>query len=846
VAGAYVEVVASTSAAWLLAGVGISPSSAFESFGHSFAIDVAVGASGSENVIGTFRGAIFGTVGIGRGLLLSPILIDAVASGSRVAVRVRESSTNTGTYNVTLHYYEQPVTGSLPSTTQPLLTLPEPDGVTMSSSGTTWANGSYVEIAAALATDIVIVGLVYGDVNNGADYEIDLATGGAGSESVIATVRDQSYGITNSEPFFVPLGVPIAVASGTRLAARLRSSPGSTSAFLALWYFEGPLGAGVSSSGLTTQALRVAPSASTVTPTIGTGGAYGDWVEVITTAAADLALAGFSAAAEGHPYDIQIGVGADGAEVPIATFKRSGGGSGSQTDSVFLPTPISDAIPSGSRVAVRIRSDSTIAGGQSIALYYYEDFTSDNVTPATIAGWPDAGSLAALTPSGTAWTSSAWVELENATTEPLSLYGIPFDTGVDAEYEFDLGIGAAGSESVIATIHGYTSGGQGTELAVLPALIPLAIGTRVAVRGRRNSTDTGAVFAAGAVYYGPPTPDAVVGGIALGYRGTVQSSRSVIVSLDGNANVLNEVGKMKVFGDFEVTGTSTIPGIGSISQLTGDVTAGPGTGSQAATIPNDTVTYAKMQNVSAASKLLGRGSASGAGDPEEITVCTGLTMTGTTLTASASAPALDDLTDVAITSPATDDVLQYDGTGWVNGPAPGGSGGALVLLEQHTASASASLDFTSFISSTYDTYLIVGTEIVPASSAADLRLEIGTGGTPTYDTGNNYEWASHGFATNGASVNDSGSPGIARLLASMGNTSGWSGQFSLTAFGLQSTSLRKTFSGTTYFINSSPLAVQSSFGMQWTTTGTAVTALRFAMSSGNIASGTIRIYGIAK
>jgi hypothetical protein len=67
------------------------------------------------------------------------------------------------------------------------------------------------------------------------------------------------------------------------------------------------------------------------------------------------------------------------------------------------------------------------------------------------------------------------------------------------------------------------------------------------------------------------------------------------------------------------------------SALTGDVTASAG--SNTTTIANDAVTYAKMQNVSAASKLLGRGD-SGSGDPEEITLGTGLTMTGTTLSAS--------------------------------------------------------------------------------------------------------------------------------------------------------------------------------------------------------------------
>ena len=51
------------------------------------------------------------------------------------------------------------------------------------------------------------------------------------------------------------------------------------------------------------------------------------------------------------------------------------------------------------------------------------------------------------------------------------------------------------------------------------------------------------------------------------------------------------------------------------------------------TVDNDAVTYAKIQNVSAASKLLGRGH-SGSGDVQEITLGTGLTMTGTTLAAS--------------------------------------------------------------------------------------------------------------------------------------------------------------------------------------------------------------------
>lgn len=71
-------------------------------------------------------------------------------------------------------------------------------------------------------------------------------------------------------------------------------------------------------------------------------------------------------------------------------------------------------------------------------------------------------------------------------------------------------------------------------------------------------------------------------------------------------------------GTFSGTSSGTNTGDQTIT-LTGNVT-GSGTGSFATTIANDAVTYAKMQNVSATDRLLGRASA-GAGDVEEIT-CT--------------------------------------------------------------------------------------------------------------------------------------------------------------------------------------------------------------------------------
>lgn len=73
-----------------------------------------------------------------------------------------------------------------------------------------------------------------------------------------------------------------------------------------------------------------------------------------------------------------------------------------------------------------------------------------------------------------------------------------------------------------------------------------------------------------------------------------------------------EVQELAVSGGLEFTGSGI-----QRSALTGDVTAAAG--SVTTTIPADTVTYAKIQNVSATDRMLGRASP-GAGDIEELVV----------------------------------------------------------------------------------------------------------------------------------------------------------------------------------------------------------------------------------
>ncbi|MGL5011084.1 MAG: hypothetical protein ACRC6I_14490, partial [Paracoccaceae bacterium] len=81
----------------------------------------------------------------------------------------------------------------------------------------------------------------------------------------------------------------------------------------------------------------------------------------------------------------------------------------------------------------------------------------------------------------------------------------------------------------------------------------------------------------------------------------------------------------------------------------GDITVS--SGGTAWAIDADAVTFAKLQNSSAASVLVGRGAASGAGDFQEITLGTNLSMSGTTLNAAGGGGVADgDKGDVTVSA----------------------------------------------------------------------------------------------------------------------------------------------------------------------------------------------------
>lgn len=178
---------------------------------------------------------------------------------------------------------------------------------------------------------------------------------------------------------------------------------------------------------------------------------------------------------------------------------------------------------------------------------------------------------------------------------------------------------------------------------------------------------------------------------------------------------------------------------------------------------------------------------------------------------------------------------------------PGVAGASLSLLEQHTASNSTTLDFTTCISSTYDEYRFELINVMPATNATALWMRMGTGAGPTIDTGANYSWES--TVITGAASAITGTSGATKIqfhyTTHQSNSASWGivGHFNLYSPG--SASMFKQIHGQMHSSSSDPLRARWDFAGAYES-ATAVTGVQFLMSSGNITSGTIRCYGIAK
>lgn len=245
--------------------------------------------------------------------------------------------------------------------------------------------------------------------------------------------------------------------------------------------------------------LPDATDSVSVTPS-GVSWGNSSWVELedsmptagILTGITPLSLAAFSASpAVGYEFD--IGVGSAGNEVVISTFRGSFAfiaNTPSASGCPWIPCVFGiDAIPAGSRVAVRMRIASTNTTAWKVGVTYLRKPLTGSLetTTAPIKTWPPADTAQVLTLTST-WSNTAWAEVREASGAPtwyitgLVIWRLVGNT----EIELDFGTGASSSESVIWTIrHFGTSMGNMLGMHV-PIWNPISIpaNTRLAVRAR--------------------------------------------------------------------------------------------------------------------------------------------------------------------------------------------------------------------------------------------------------------------------------------------------------------------------------------------------------------------------
>jgi hypothetical protein len=188
----------------------------------------------------------------------------------------------------------------------------------------------------------------------------------------------------------------------------------------------------------------------------------------------------------------------------------------------------------------------------------------------------------------------------------------------------------------------------------------------------------------------------------------------------------------------------------------------------------------------------------------------------------------------------------------------GGSAGALVWLGTYNASAVAELDIVTrnatgqsgaIFQSDFDDYEIRFQNIVPATNSVNLLIQCSTNGGSSYDTGSNYSTIGSYYYTGGTGVvgTASNSATAITVLDSISNNTSWGvcGEISLRS-PLSTTLMKQFVDGHASMLdaaNGDFLAV--TFSGVYKVSGSAVNATRFLFASGNIASGSVRVYGIS-
>tara|TARA_B100000674_G_scaffold484856_1_gene490831 strand:+ start:1068 stop:1679 length:612 start_codon:yes stop_codon:yes gene_type:complete len=176
--------------------------------------------------------------------------------------------------------------------------------------------------------------------------------------------------------------------------------------------------------------------------------------------------------------------------------------------------------------------------------------------------------------------------------------------------------------------------------------------------------------------------------------------------------------------------------------------------------------------------------------------------------------------------------------------------GKMTLLQTQTASSSSSIDFTSNIDSTYPIYVFKFINIHPATNDTGFMVGFRDGST-AYDASKTTtafrsfhdEANSSTNLTYYGSVDQANATGFQYLTGGTGNGNDECLSGILHLFEPSSTTFVKHFIARTQEYNAGD-ASQEYYMAGYCNTTTAIDGVQFKFASGNIDSGTIKLYGI--
>jgi hypothetical protein len=234
--------------------------------------------------------------------------------------------------------------------------LDDSGSVTVTANSSAHTKGAWAEVIASSSSNASLLVLLVNNISAGSNNTatlIDIATGASGSETVILSNIAVGAAVSTSIPLGLVANIPLKIASGTRLSARIQSvvTGGKTASVRAYLFDAGDYATAPTS-------VDVIGGNTANSQGISFSGALATWVEAISsTAQAYRAVAvvpsTHDAVIQSLTVNVELGVGAAGSETALGQTSVAYLNSESAQTVAPYRTLIASNIAAGSRLAVR-------------------------------------------------------------------------------------------------------------------------------------------------------------------------------------------------------------------------------------------------------------------------------------------------------------------------------------------------------------------------------------------------------------------------------------------------------------------------------------------------------------